>query len=138
MRDSLEICVIPVPSSEKSIQQRGRVHILPIACAVCEGLEIYSRQSKTALKSHVCRALTIEKHTKKSVTQSDRRQRSTRLLHSLRLCAPHRMNHHCVILVDDIATTGSTLRACARKLKRHGADVLCAVVIADSSLEEEQ
>lgn len=36
----------------------------------------------------------------------------------------------CVILVDDLCTTGATLDACARELKRSGSEFVCGVVAA--------
>lgn len=43
-----------------------------------------------------------------------------------------RCAHKNVILVDDIVTTGSTLKEAARCVSQHGYDVLCAVVLADA------
>ncbi|HSP35210.1 MAG TPA: phosphoribosyltransferase family protein [Thermoanaerobaculia bacterium] len=35
-----------------------------------------------------------------------------------------------ILLVDDICTTGETLRACARELVRGGASRVCAITVA--------
>ena len=39
-----------------------------------------------------------------------------------------------MILIDDIATTGSTLNACAKILKEAGAKYVCGLVLARGKL----
>jgi competence protein ComFC len=38
-----------------------------------------------------------------------------------------------IVLVDDVATTGSTLNECARALKRAGADRVLCLILARTS-----
>ncbi len=43
---------------------------------------------------------------------------------------PEKIKNQHIILVDDVLTTGSTLKACAKVLKKAGADKVSAVVLA--------
>ena len=43
---------------------------------------------------------------------------------------PHRVAGHTVILIDDIMTTGSTLRSCERVLREAGARVYAALTLS--------
>jgi predicted amidophosphoribosyltransferase len=43
---------------------------------------------------------------------------------------PERIRGHTVVLIDDVSTTGATLDACARVLRRAGATEVRAVTVA--------
>ena len=47
--------------------------------------------------------------------------------------AASRVKGKSILVVDDICTTGETLRACATALLREGADRVCAVTVAKAS-----
>jgi predicted amidophosphoribosyltransferase len=47
---------------------------------------------------------------------------------------PARIRGRAVVLVDDVATTGATLEACARALRDAGAREVCAVVVARAGM----
>ena len=47
--------------------------------------------------------------------------------------ASPRAKGHSILIVDDICTTGETLRACARALIRAGAERVCAITVAKAS-----
>jgi ComF family protein len=47
--------------------------------------------------------------------------------------APSRVKGKSILVVDDICTTGETLRACATALLREGAGRVCAITVAKAS-----
>jgi len=56
--------------------------------------------------------------------------RRERFLRPRQLRLTHDLRRRPVILLDDVVTTGSTLEACARVIREHGAEVVAAVVLA--------
>jgi len=60
--------------------------------------------------------------------KSDERRRNVR--NAFELVDPGKVRDRTVILVDDVATTGSTLNECARVLKRSGCDKVVCLALA--------
>lgn len=118
-----EVLVIPAPSSKHSMRQRGRNHVLPLAKAVAEVLD-----------GEVCCALE-SRASRKSVQLgrgSQRSNRAQRADSSIALVDHADVDGCTVVLVDDIMTTGSTLRQCASVLREEGATVLTALTLASA------
>ena len=47
-----------------------------------------------------------------------------------------KLSGETVLLVDDICTTGETLRACSRELRRAGAGKICCACVARTDLRK--
>lgn len=128
---STTILVVPVPSSHASRRKRGRWHTVVLARAVAQQCRAqgWSAQSVALLSMH----MTVVK----SLTLSRGTSRSTRLAGRLKLtrkAARYRNAYAntplCVVLVDDIITTGATIRACSTQLQEAGFPVFTALSIA--------
>lgn len=128
---STTILVVPVPSSHASRRKRGRWHTVVLARAVAQQCRTqgWNAQSVALLSMRLTAA--------KSLTLSRGTSRSTRLAGRLKLTrkAVRYRNTHgntplCVILVDDIITTGATIRACSTQLQEAGFPVFTALSIA--------
>ncbi|PJM75007.1 ComF family protein [Bifidobacterium simiarum] len=132
------VLVVPVPSSPASMRRRGRRHTLPLATAVSEQLVA------DGVNAEVESALNIRGVRSKSVQQIGAAQRSGRLADHLEVRSRYAYaadsgtdavgttvsGTTAVILVDDIVTTGSTLRQCAKVLKAVGLPVATAFSLA--------
>ena len=118
------ILVVPAPSSSSSLRRRGRVHLQPILLSLVQALQ---RQGLTA---RVESALIMTSVRIKSVQAGGRRNRSRRLAGRITVADPSRLSGHPVLVVDDIITTGSTIRQCARALETAGALPLAALALA--------
>ena len=118
------ILVVSAPSSAASLRRRGRVHLQPILLSLVQALQ---RQD---LDARVGPALIMNSVRTKSVQAGGRRNRSRRLAGRIAVADPPQLAGHPVLVVDDIITTGSTIRHCARALEAAGALPLAALALA--------
>ncbi|PST47453.1 phosphoribosyl transferase [Bifidobacterium callitrichos] len=122
------LLVVPAPSSASSLAERGRRHLMPLAKAIAA----YYRSS--GLDARVDPALRIAARVVdgKAVETAGADQRASRMGGRLtvRNRSLSRVAGRTVVIVDDIVTTGATMRACAAALETAGARVLAGLALA--------
>ena len=120
------VLVVPAPSSRASMRGRGRRHMMPLASAVSHELQVLGldAQAVPALASHTVGG--------RSVQQASSAQRARRIGGHITVTRDATVEDRMVILVDDIITTGATLRQCAQTLQQAGAQVLGALALAEA------
>lgn len=111
--------VIPVPLHPRKLRDRGYNQTALLASAI----------ASTAGARFAPRAL---ERTRDTTAQAslDRAARKSNLDGAFRARDPLEIQGKHVLLVDDVATTGSTLRACADALRRAGASRVTTIVLA--------
>ncbi|HOL85105.1 MAG TPA: ComF family protein [Thermoclostridium caenicola] len=110
--------IVPVPMHRRKQLSRGYNQSGIIGQALGEMLDI-----------PVEHALIKTRHTKPQ-SLSTREERLTNLEDAFRVADPTVVAGRSILLVDDVATTGATLGACARALREAGASWIFAAVIA--------
>jgi predicted amidophosphoribosyltransferase len=107
--------LVPVPTTAKRRRVRG-----------IDGVELIARRAAQASGARVAAALV-----QRAGDTQRGRSRAARLTAVGRFaCVPGAVAAHRVILVDDVCTTGTTLRDCAAALRAAGGRVEQAVVVA--------
>jgi ComF family protein len=109
----------PVPLHRHRLAERGFNQAALLARALARDLGI----------AFDARLLTRERDTPRQASL-DRRARLANVDGAFRWRSPSRLHGRCVVLVDDVVTTGATLRACARALLAAGATAVQPVAIA--------
>lgn len=109
--------LIPVPLHRYRYRERGY-----------NQAEIIGRL--LAIRLNIPMAIDILKRTKKTVPQVEMKRREARLKNMEGVFSVHRLPPKCVVLFDDVFTTGATMRSAAKTLKRAGAKYIWAVTIA--------
>ncbi len=122
--DILNKCdvIVPVPSSRERMKKFGYNQALLLANELSKltGLPV---NNKTISKK--------SGQTKMALLNKEQRRKNIKGLYEL--CGE--IGNKTVLLVDDICTTGETLRYCARLLKKAGASKVYAVAIARTELK---
>ena len=109
--------VLPVPMGRVKERRRGYNQAELLARALAERLGIE------------CHPPLLVKRAEREAQSKLRRAARTANVRGVFAASP-RVKGRKVLLVDDICTTGATLRACATALRREGAARVCAVAVA--------
>lgn len=116
--------VVPVPSSPRSVRRRGRRQCVPLAIAVADRLADYGVAAE-ALDLLRIRGIRL-----KSVQVTTAAQRRHRVAGHVQVDEEAlRSLKGNVILIDDIVTSGATMRTCTALLDAHGASVWTAMAL---------
>lgn len=105
--------VVPVPLHPKRLRERGFNQSLLLAREICGGLGLFL--SKAGLE----RTRDTEKQTGLGADE-----RKKNVAGAFRVRQPGSFKGMRVLLVDDVYTTGATIRECARALRKDGAEVM--------------
>ncbi|MEE8725421.1 MAG: phosphoribosyltransferase family protein [Bifidobacterium crudilactis] len=126
LRRNAPIHVLPVPSSRKSLNNRGRLQTLQLAGAVA------TRLNDAGIPALVDHCMRVRGDVRKSVQTGGLRDRASRASGLIHLRHRESLRDVQVIVVDDIVTTASTLRQCMRVLADAGARPLTALLLAST------
>jgi ComF family protein len=120
--------VVPVPLHPLRLAERGYNQASLLAAALAEELEA----------PLAARVLARTRATEQQA-RLERARRLENVAGAFRVRAPHRVRGKKVVLVDDVATTGATLKACGDALLAAGASSVSALVVAkvECGLEED-
>jgi ComF family protein len=111
--------VVPVPLHPRRLAERGYNQAALLA-----------RQIRTQLDAPLSASLLRRVIDTPAQARLSRKARAQNLRGAFVVVRPEGVRHKRVVLVDDIATTGATLAACAAALHKAGAASVIAVVVA--------
>jgi ComF family protein len=111
LKKSLPEVIIPVPLHEKRLRQRGYNQALEISRPVSKLLQI-------PIDTDFCKRI---KYTRQQ-TRLDKAQRINNLDHAFIINSP--INYKYVAIIDDVVTTGSTVRALSIALRAAGVETI--------------
>lgn len=118
------LLIVPAPSSARSVRRRGRRHMMPPARRLAAWCRTHGVRARAAdvLASRVTGG--------KSVETKGRSGRAARVGGSvITVPRPRRVDGRRVVFVDDIVTTGATMRACVAALESAGAQVVACLAL---------
>jgi ComF family protein len=116
------VLMIPVPLHASKRRERGFNQAAMIARAALKRLG--SPQIKLAT------GLLVRERATVSQIGLTRPQRAENVRGAFRVAHPSRVEGRCILLVDDVLTTGTTASECARVLRKAGADKVFVATVA--------
>lgn len=119
-----QIFVVPAPSSPQSMRARGRRHLWPLAKAIASEL------AAGGAESCAVNALGISRVHGKAVETNNASGRAARLKERLEVADPGFIAGKSVLILDDIVTTGTTMRRCAEAVREAGGQVIGGIALA--------
>lgn len=119
-----QIALVPAPSSAASMRSRGRWHMRNL---VDRTARVLRDQGFDAVALPVLRASGVRS---KSVQAGGAAQRAARIGGNIVVDDPRLCRGGTVVPIDDIVTTGATMRQCVAALDAAGARVLTALSLA--------
>ena len=108
---------------DASVHRRGRRHTVVLAAAVARACR------DMGVDARVVPLLTMD-HVRGRSVQMGGGQRSRRVSGRIAVRRPELCRHAHVIVVDDIVTTGATMRQCVDALRSSGAQVVTCLSVA--------
>lgn len=115
-------CVVPVPLSIKKMRKRGYNQVAKFGQKIAVELKVaYNDQQLLA------------RHSKETQTKKGRLDRWANVRDRFHIRDPSFFNNKCILLIDDVITTGATLEACCRELKRAENVKICIATMAFTS-----
>lgn len=111
--------LLPVPLARKKLAQRGFNQSELLADIIAENGDF------EVIKNAIIRS----KNTK-SQTTLNKEDRKSNMLNAFSALKPELIKGKNIILIDDVATTGSTLQELAKTLKKAGAKKIAAFTLA--------
>lgn len=111
--------IIPVPSTRASLKQRGFNQTEALGCVISKELKI-----------KMCPHLLVRVKETPSQRECSREEREKNLLRAFDIMDAELIRGKNILLVDDVFTTGSTSRECARTLVENGAERVAVITWA--------
>lgn len=112
-------CIVPIPISSTRIRKRG-----------FNQSEILARHFSKMTGVPMVKALTVRVHNVQASMNRIEREKNVMGIFGINGCAAGYFDGRSIALVDDVATTCSTLQECARILKKNGAKRVTGIVLA--------
>lgn len=117
------VILLPIPISDKRRFERGWNQ----SELLCSAIKL--RDSENKFK-YFSRQLAKVFHTESQTKTGSRSERRENLKGSMKILNPKVVEGRCVVVVDDVVTTGSTFREAKRVLKNAGAKKILCFAIA--------
>lgn len=117
----LELVVIPIPLSKERLRERGFNQAALLSKALSEiDPNLWKHESNALIKVRETPAQTT----------LPRAKRLTNVTDAFSVINPHHVRCKDIVLIDDVTTTGSTLKEAAQELEKAGARRIIPVALA--------